>query len=522
MALKNGLVYENDELIYYKDGAPYYAGVIEVDGDIYCIDYVGKAVKGQYVVHKEMTNGILKHGTYVFGEDYKLVPDSYVAPKVVKRRKGKTIKYKKVKVKTNLWKSLKHFEHKKQLASTLLMVVLVLGLVLVASQYKTRGVPKKTPSAAQNTTETVEKPTNETVNEPTNEPVNEPTNEPVIEPTNEPVIEPTNEAKTEKTRITLPQYTEDVLLCSEAAKMEYDGKITIKEAVQTGDPYRPFVFEYSFTNCSGTLWLGEKQDLSDAKQYDLPENQRSIEIHNLKVDTDYYYKVLVADQEHLGSFHTALSTRYFYIPGLENVRDIGGYTTLDGKRVKQGLLIRGVEPDGLATIELFIPDDKLAEVQQGHSFVYDMDLRAKRVYIGEFTSRLGIPQEFYYGPQYGEVFNTGFRTALKRIFSDLAKSENYPMYMHCTWGRDRTGTIVFLLQGVLNMSQEDMVQEYLRSSYWFKKMATSEDWKVIAAGLEPYAGNTLQEKIVTFLITEIGVTEEEIASIRSIFLEEAD
>lgn len=512
MALKNGLFYENDELIYYKDGAPQYAGVIQVDGDIYCIDYVGKAVKGRYIVHKEMTNGILKHGTYVFGEDYKLVPDSYVAPKVVKKRKGKTIKYKKVKVRRNIWRSLKNFEHKKQLARALLMVALVLCLVWVASLHQTRGVPKQAASTIQNTTETVKEPTNE----PTNETANETANETVNEPTNEPV----NETKTENARITLPQYIGDVLLCSQAAKKEYDGEITIKEAVQTGDPYRPFVFEYSFTNCSGTLLLGEKSDLSDAIPYDLPEDLQSIEIHNLKVDTDYYYKVLVADQEYLGNFHTALSTRYFYIPGLENTRDIGGYTTLDGKRVKQGLLIRGVEPDGLATIELFIPDDKLEEVQREYDFVYDMDLRAKRVYIGEFTSRFGIPHDFYYAPQYGEVFNTGFRTALKRVFSDLAKPENYPMYLHCTWGRDRTGTIIYLLQGVLNVSQEDMVQEYLRSAYWFKKMATSEDLRVIDAGLEPYAGDTLQEKIVTFLITEIGVTEEEIASIRSILLEE--
>ncbi len=460
--MKNGLLFENGELIYYENDRPKHAGVIKVDGSIYYIGHKGRAVKGHHIVHREMTNDILKRGTYTFGEDYKLVKGSYVAPRKPKKIKRNSAKKKKK----------NPYILPLSIAVTAILVVLALHVLL----RDLPGFSKK----------------------------------------------PIADSDALAGAITLPTFEEEVLLCSAEAKQLYDGETTIASIAKQGNPYRAFEFTYKLPDESGVLRLSEKPDLSEAKEFVLTAKESSLTIHNLKTDTTYYYTVTVGSEEYSGTFKTAASTRFVSIPGLYNTRDIGGYTTLDGKTVRQGLLVRGTEMDGLVETAYFLSNQDVASVQDQFGFVCELDLRIDTVFDGAYQSRLGadVKHAFYASPAYGATFNTAYKQPLKSVFSELADPQNYPMYVHCTYGADRTGTLLFLLQGVLNMSQEDMLREYQMTGFFSSSYATATDMDVLIAGLESYRGDTLQEKIVDFLISGVGVTEKEIQSIRTIFLED--
>ena len=142
----------------------------------------------------------------------------------------------------------------------------------------------------------------------------------------------------------------------------------------------------------------------------------------------------------------------------------------------------------------------------------DMDLRGQNPgMMDALGSR--VDHKYYNMVMYGDIFTEAGKERIRNVFADLANPDNYPIYLHCTYGCDRTGTVCYLLEALLGVSEEDCLKEYGLSNLTF------ENIKLVESGLQAYAGNTLKEKAEAYLLS-CGVTKEQIQSLRTIFLED--
>lgn len=471
MDLKNGLFEENGKRLFYKDGKPYHAGAIEWDGRIYYIGKGGEAVTGEHIVHREMGNGILERGTYTFGEDGVLLEGSFRAPRVSSRkRKHKRKRTKRRSAKRMTKKNRQRLFGVLAAAAVLIAAVVTVMLLDQQSSVPTDGNPAQ--------------------------------------------------GESDECPVQLPVFEESVRLCSDEAYAYYRGELALSDAVAGGEPYRPLRFEYDLYGQSGRLFISETEDMSDADEFLLAADATVLTVDNLKTDTVYYYRAEVNAKTYDGSFRTAEGTRFITLPGAVNVRDIGGWKTADGSTVRQGMIIRGAELDGLANPSYYPREEAINAAMEQFGFVYDFDLRSSEVYVGDYVSRLrSAEHRFYNAPMYANAFNSVYKESVRAMFADLADETHYPMYMHCTYGLDRTGTLIYLLLGVLGVPEEELMQEYYTSCYEFDDYVDSPLIEALYDGLQTYPGDMLKEKIEAFLITDIGVTEEELTSIRRLLLE---
>ena len=247
----------------------------------------------------------------------------------------------------------------------------------------------------------------------------------------------------------------------------------------------------------------------------------------LETGQKYYYEidVVLSDDSTVkssGSFDTVLTPRLLGFDGPVNVRDIGGWTTEDGKQIKEGVLIRGSEIDGKTMSTAKLSDQDFIRMQKNLGIVYDCDLRSPEEYSGNY-SELGQNIRYcqYNMRMYDGVFTDDGKKTVQKLFKDLAKPENYPMYMHCAYGADRTGTVCALLESLLGMKKDNVLKEYQLTGLAYSDMEKVTIDSPLAnyfTLFEKYPGNTYKEKAENYLIS-CGVTEEEIASIRSIFLD---
>ena len=203
------------------------------------------------------------------------------------------------------------------------------------------------------------------------------------------------------------------------------------------------------------------------------------------------------------------------IDGVKNVRDIGGWTTTDGKHIKNGMLIRGGELDGVVNPESRITETGINTMLNDLKIKSQLDLRSSEVF-GEDMLGADVPHTYFNAPTYGDIFNDSGKAIMKDIFTELAKPENYPTYVNCTHGVDRTGTVCFILEAVLGLSEADLQSEYgLSIGYATYNRKVINEMKTTLAN--NYAGSNIKERATAYLL-DCGITQEQIDSIRSILL----
>ena len=260
--------------------------------------------------------------------------------------------------------------------------------------------------------------------------------------------------------------------------------------------------------------LATNDSFANPQIYYLESSSGVFDFKHLYTNTTYYYRVTVYTRQGtdtaMGQFKTADTPRILSIDGLSNVRDIGNWRTDSGKRIKQGLLIRGTEMDGAVESGYHLTNAGLVDMLEIFGIKTDIDLRAQTA-----TSKdaLGsrVDHKYYDMVQYDGIFTDYGKEKIRMVFADLANPDNYPIYLHCTYGCDRTGTICYLLEALLGVSRGDCLKDYGLSNLNIANI------QVIENGLKSYEGDTLKEQVESYLLS-CGVSEYQISSIRNIFL----
>ncbi len=239
-------------------------------------------------------------------------------------------------------------------------------------------------------------------------------------------------------------------------------------------------------------------------------------VYNLEIGRTYFWRVVCGGEtSEIRRFHTEdRAPRWIYIDGTTNVRDIGGWKTMDGRRIRQGLLYRGSEMD----IHKEITDAGIAELCGHLGVKTDLDLRGE-VVGKRFDSPLGSAVAYHLVPigAYDEYFKE--TTPYPIIFSLLADRANYPIYVHCWGGADRTGSLSCIIEALCGVSEadQDMDYELTSLSVWGKRSRNGEGWQMFVEELQKL-GNTRQAQARAFL-RRAGVSDETMDRIMEILVE---
>lgn len=173
----------------------------------------------------------------------------------------------------------------------------------------------------------------------------------------------------------------------------------------------------------------------------------------------------------LPAVHTSNQQRILELNGVKNLRDIGGYPTVDGRRTRWRTLYRSACPDrldaagqrsliqaGLRTVIDLRGHDELAERRS--AFASSSEVSYMHLPFFDGPPPDGFTPNLHLGYR-GEVDQIGGH--LVRIIETLTTPGGLPALINCAAGKDRTGVAIGVVLAAVGTQREAIAEDYALS-----------------------------------------------------------
>ncbi len=227
-----------------------------------------------------------------------------------------------------------------------------------------------------------------------------------------------------------------------------------------------------------SIYLGDSPDTID-RTFPVARVTKGACTKILDLDPDFrYYFEVVPD----GGSGIITGERRVHFEGAVNFRDLGGYETADGHRVKWGRIFRS------GSLDRFTDRDQALFRQMRIKLVCDFRTQTEVKNAPDRLPEDGIGEYLHLPIKQGEIDSVAAWERMKKgdiswltkdfmingyirsiddfagtwgiVFNRLAESGSRPMVIHCTAGKDRAGVCAALILLALGVPEETIIYDH--------------------------------------------------------------